>query len=190
MNAPQKLRHGKFITAGNFPRFVETFNWLVDFCTNLRGDADAPNDFGAIKLDRSVDDHPVIRADAMKFGGGGRGGGVMPGCFEIRYAGTTGQSDTGGFENPYYTIGGIPYSFAQAEDIGFSFTSSIVVLKVGISGASPEPSIVAFGGFDDLQEAAKADRSAIYRPLYVVDKSGVAVADLRNIPEIQAWEFR
>lgn len=63
----QKLKHGAFLTKKNFPQFVEQFNEMVDFCRNLRGDADTPNDSGSIKLDRSVKGHPVIRADARKF---------------------------------------------------------------------------------------------------------------------------
>lgn len=62
----QKLKHGLFITRQNFPQFVETFNDLVDFCNSLRGDADAPNDSGIIRLDRRVRGRPVIRADTSK----------------------------------------------------------------------------------------------------------------------------
>ena len=46
--------------------FVDTFNWLVDFCDNLKGDAD--EDGGAkaetkkhITVDTTLSDQPVIR---------------------------------------------------------------------------------------------------------------------------------
>lgn len=48
--------------------FVATFNWLKDFCNNLKGDADLGvgkdengNDRQGVKVDTSVSDHPVIR---------------------------------------------------------------------------------------------------------------------------------
>lgn len=49
-----KLYHGRAIAA--FKGFVDTFNWLVDFCNNLKG-ADG------IKIDTKDPDHPVIRID-------------------------------------------------------------------------------------------------------------------------------
>lgn len=48
--------------------FVATFNWLKDFCSNLKGDADLGvgkdengNDRQGVRVDTSVSDHPVIR---------------------------------------------------------------------------------------------------------------------------------
>ena len=56
-----KLEKGKLIDSQE--GFVDTFNWMVDFINNLRGDGDG--DAGKrISLDKSVSDHPVI-----KFGG-------------------------------------------------------------------------------------------------------------------------
>ena len=60
-----KLQKGTLIDAN--PGFVDTFNWLVDFVNNLCGDGDLDKS-KAVTLDRSKDDHPVIRLD------GGAGG--------------------------------------------------------------------------------------------------------------------
>ena len=55
-----KLEKGKLIDSQQ--GFVDTFNWMVDFINNLRGDGDG--DAGkSIRLDRSVSDHPVITFD-------------------------------------------------------------------------------------------------------------------------------
>lgn len=66
-----KLEKGKLIDSQE--GFVDTFNWMVDFIENLKGDGDA--DAGkSVRVDRSVTDHPVIRLDGSP--GGGDGGGV------------------------------------------------------------------------------------------------------------------
>lgn len=51
--------------------FVDTFNWIVDFCNNIQGDGNI--DGGKklrISLDKSQDDHPVIRVSGEATGGG------------------------------------------------------------------------------------------------------------------------
>lgn len=57
----QHLQHGKSLCGKVFSAFVETFNWLVDFSTNLKGDADVNDAIGRIKVDRTDPAHPVIR---------------------------------------------------------------------------------------------------------------------------------
>lgn len=56
-----KLRKGRIVDAHK--NFVATFNWLVDFCANLCGDADlaAEADAAGIKVDTSASDHPVVK---------------------------------------------------------------------------------------------------------------------------------
>lgn len=66
-----KLRKGKALAA--FPSFVDTFNWMVDFCANMIGDAQDPaksqSSAGpSITVDRSVSDHPVIRSSGEAAG--------------------------------------------------------------------------------------------------------------------------
>lgn len=52
--------------------FVDTFNYLVDFVENLRGEGE--EDKGkTLKVDRTIPDTPVIR------GGGGGGANLIPG---------------------------------------------------------------------------------------------------------------
>lgn len=54
------LKKGTLIDAN--PGFVDTFNWLVDFCNNLQGDKDLNRD-KHISVNKTKDDHPVIEFD-------------------------------------------------------------------------------------------------------------------------------
>lgn len=62
----QKVEHGKFLTRKAFPKFVETFNAMVDFIRNLKGEAEINNDIGEIWIDRTNESHPVIRSKNPK----------------------------------------------------------------------------------------------------------------------------
>lgn len=59
--AVQYLKHGKALCGKVFSSFVETYNSLVDFMVNLKGDADRQDGNGHITLDRTDPLHPVIR---------------------------------------------------------------------------------------------------------------------------------
>ena len=66
----QHLKHGKALCGKAFSNFVETFNALVDFMTNVKGDADDENGEGNIRFDRSNQEHPVIRCEGCSSEGG------------------------------------------------------------------------------------------------------------------------
>ena len=51
------LEKGKFV--GGQRHFVDTFNWLVSFCSNLKGK-------NGIKVDMTDSEHPVIEPDKGK----------------------------------------------------------------------------------------------------------------------------
>ena len=69
--AVQKLKHGKALCGKTFGGFVDTFNWLVDFCQSLKGDNDANQGNGTITVDRADPSAPVIRGTNVQGGGGG-----------------------------------------------------------------------------------------------------------------------
>ena len=77
MSAPmavQKLKHGKALCGKTFGQFVETFNWLVDFCLSLKGDRDSdPDGNGRVQVDRADPSAPIIRLASSSVGGGGSG---------------------------------------------------------------------------------------------------------------------
>ena len=79
----QKLKHGDAITGANFPTFVETYNYTVERCDNLKGDKDVNPQSGIIRVDNTDPEHPVIRCDLPEtYGSGGAGGEVFPSAFE------------------------------------------------------------------------------------------------------------
>lgn len=95
MNGPlQYLSHGKALCGRVFARFVETYNGLVDFCANLRGDDDVSPGAGRVTVDRSDPAHPVIRCKGCGGNGDASGGGGDPGGDPGGGAG----GDTGGEE--------------------------------------------------------------------------------------------
>lgn len=67
----QRLKHGKALCGKVFARFVETFNGILDFVFNIKGDAEWRNGEGHITIDRKDPIHPVIRCDGCRGNGGG-----------------------------------------------------------------------------------------------------------------------
>lgn len=66
----EKLRHGRILCGSVFRFFVETWNWLVGYVDNMKGDADVNPQAGHITIDRTDPDHPVVRFRADKAAGG------------------------------------------------------------------------------------------------------------------------
>lgn len=90
--ALQYLQHGKALCGAVFGTFVETFNRLVDFHVNLKGDGDISDD-GLIKVDRADPAHPVIRLDKTKLTDSSDSGGDDSGDDD------SGGDDSGGDED-------------------------------------------------------------------------------------------
>jgi len=59
-----KLEKGKIIDAQN--NFCDTFNWLVDFCNNIRGEGEIDPGKSNLVVDRSIQECPVIRDSRKK----------------------------------------------------------------------------------------------------------------------------
>ena len=69
----QFLQRGKLLCGKLFPGFVETFNYTVNRCENLKGDRDTDPQSGHITVDNTDPEHPVIRLAKQDKGGGGEG---------------------------------------------------------------------------------------------------------------------
>lgn len=69
MNISQRLKHGKALCGKVFSGFVETFNALVDFKDNLKGDDDVSRGNGHIRVDRTNPRFPIIRCSGCRSGG-------------------------------------------------------------------------------------------------------------------------
>lgn len=180
----QKLKHGLFITRQNFPQFVETFNDLVDFCNSLRGDADAPNDSGIIRLDRRVRGRPVIRADTSRMTRGDSKATEDVGCYAVS---TNGNGEPC-FANRYFTCGGRIYEGPDGTPrAGFAALSIPCQGDDDPAGATIE----FYSTFSELK-AAGADYTKYTIPLYKFDEDddgNVTVAiDFRNMPSAAMGE--
>lgn len=57
----EHLTHGKLLTQTNFPNFVDTYNYTVNRCDNLKGDRDADPQNGSIEVDNANPEYPIIR---------------------------------------------------------------------------------------------------------------------------------
>lgn len=117
----------------------------------------------------------------------------IPGCFEIRAPKTNGDSDAGGFDNPYYMVGSRIYAAANLSSYAGvagvdSRKNKIFALLVGLTGASPSASITTATSFSELQEAADSDGHVVY-PLYEFGPGGEIKCDLRNVPTMVAKEW-
>ena len=107
----EKLQHGKLLCGSVFRFFVETWNWLVGYVDNMKGDADVNPQAGHITIDRTDPDHPVVRFRADKAAGGAYGGdAAIPWSFDCTIEeGGEGEGEeetrTGGWYNCRAQIG-------------------------------------------------------------------------------------
>ena len=105
----EKLQHGKLLCGSVFRFFVETWNWLVGYVDNMKGDADVNPQGGHITIDRTDPDHPVVRFRADKAAGGAHGGdAALPWSFACTIKeGGEGEEETrtGGWFNCRTQIG-------------------------------------------------------------------------------------
>ena len=98
--AAQKLKHGKALCKAVFGRFVDTFNWLVDFCSSLKGDRDVnPAGDGRITVDRSDPSAPVIRCSGC---GNGNGGDRRPKLWSFHSSESEGEGGESGRSGGWY----------------------------------------------------------------------------------------
>lgn len=88
MNRPdflQYLTKGKILSSKIFPKFVDTWNWLVSAFDSFVGDANLNPVEGFITVDRTDPSRPILRlTNTDKLGGG-----------EVTITGTDGNAVTG-----------------------------------------------------------------------------------------------
>ena len=197
----QYLKHGKSLCGKVFGTFVETFNRLVDFQANLKGDGDVSGD-GLVTVDRADPAHPVIRLDRSKLpAGGGEGddGSASKAdrsCFRLE------QRQQGEDKSElmlvccYYHVGGItkhmadmsvesllPPQVATGGDGGEGELNPwLLCLK--LSGAAAQILSIEESSLESEQRSADLYILPLYRFL-----GRKLQDDLRNAPNIQQWEL-
>lgn len=176
-----KLKKETLIDAN--PGFVDTFNWLVDFCNNLKGDGEIDN-AKPLSLDRTIDDQPVLRFDKDKAKADAAGTIVRAdGCYSLSNSAAEGETPFYSFTNCYYKAGGILYPGASASG---SYSNCFVALQVDASNPASS-SIITYGSFSAMHQAS-LDEEYIIIPLYSFDSNGNVACDLRLIPSAQVIE--
>lgn len=188
MNGPlQYLSHGKALCGKVFARFVETYNGLVDFCANLRGDGDVARGAGRITVDRADPAHPVIRCSGC--GGGGGSSGASAADLSASAFGLVEEKDDEGavtgrtVVNCWWNQGGVTKTGA---DVDIGTAAGVVYLKVAATGQGGSGFEVAVGTLSDIQ-GMQQDPSQYVVPLYSITDGGVV--DLRTAPQLQMVEF-
>lgn len=213
MSESQRLKHGKALCGKAFSRFVETFNELVDFKDNLKGDADLPTTHnGIVKVDRSDPAHPVVRTDLKELYReiDARVNKPNPDrtCFRletrtelelgIKEEGEEGADDEWvSIVDCYANIGGVthcyrPKALWKVDDEDEEEDSlDVMYLEVDDSGGGSEDGmedanvkLCPLGEFLHEQK----DTAKYLTPLYVM-KGKKVVTDLRCAPQIQLVEI-
>ena len=160
-----KLKKGTVIDADDNRGFVDTFNWMVDFINNLCGDGDL--DKGKlITLDRTIDDHPVIRGTSASAAAGAGG----------NFA----------YDSENHTIATGYVIIARTPTVVSGVTvsaSGLVYLQVSMSGSSYAASIVTGGA-----SLPSTSDTYTYIPLYEIGSNLEVTADYRGAPQIQVYE--
>ena len=185
----QKLRHNRLLCGRVFRFFVETWNWLVGYVDNMKGDADVNPQNGHIVVDRTDPDHPVIRfrADRLPKGGGGEAVDVpADGPFSPVYD-TEGEDEevVTGFQNCYWMNGGMTVHMSGTRSI--PGTDGFIALKAGATpSTSGTATLYCYANLAALQ-AAQRDVAYFIVPLYVVSSSKITL-DLRRMPVVYSAE--
>lgn len=179
----QYLKHGKSLCGRVFGTFVETFNRLVDFHANLKGDGDVSAD-GLVTVDRADPAHPVIRLNRSRLptgGGGGPSADLSGSAFGLVEAKDAEGSVTGRtVVNCYWNAGGVTHSGGNA-DIGLS--SGFVYAEFAAGAESFSVGVAS--GLAALAALQKDPAKYVF-PLYLID--GETVVDLRTAPQLQLLE--
>lgn len=139
MNRPdflQYLTKGKILSSKIFPKFVDTWNWLVSAFDSFVGDANLNPVEGFILVDRTDPSHPILRlTNTDKLGGGGEGGGGET---------ITLPKKPFDFVNGYVEGGSIPCPVAYLSANGHTITeqTTVVYLHIDLSTGSASSSYV------------------------------------------------
>ena len=188
----QYLQHGKSLCGRVFGTFVETFNRLVDFHANLKGDGDVSDD-GLVTVDRADPAHPVIRLNRSKLptdGGGGTSADLSASAFGLVEEKDDDGAVTGRtVVNCWWNAGGITMGDGGSFDVGAG--DGVIYAEFSGDadgdggGAMGSLSVSTCGGFSELNELQR-DAAKYVFPLYLV--SGGEVVDLRSAPQLQLFE--
>lgn len=208
----QSLRHGRILSRGAFPGFVNTWNWICGVICSWVGDAELGGD-GFIRVDRTNEDVPVIRLDLAKLNRRINPKNlpdyslwrIVGGSASVEVADSeTGdtQTLTTGYhfiDRQYFRVGGMIYEGTDQTTLESLIEAGkpFVAAKITTDGSGHSAAIVGFEDFAAMKEAS-LDRTFSLLPLYELeevsnhDGSAVEIAvkvDFRAMPIAQAFEL-
>ena len=178
------LRHGKFICRAVYPTFVATWNWIVRFTSTIKGDFETNPQKGAIVVDRTDPDHPIIRLRQDRLPASK----VWTGPFNPV---TDEDGRVSGFEYCYFQVGGRTF---HIDDVELNVRNCIVTLKIPATtdGSAEDAEVVTYANTEgeafNYLASAQVDREYEIIPLFVIDDEGKIQVDLRSIPTFQMEE--
>lgn len=192
--APQLLKKGFAFCGANFPRVVETWNWLVNVAQNAKGDADVNPKTGKIVIDRTDVHNPVIRCKGCAPSSSAE---VLPSAFQISLESTEQEAEDTLYNylvsNCYFNAGG---TARVGNDKRFAIYSYELPAFVAAEFAFDKQSlpylyeVLYYATLEELQ-AAQKDAETYYVPLYHLsanDDGSVKIVDLRTAPQLQVFE--
>ena len=182
----QFLKGGKALCGKAFPNFVATWNWLVNFCANAKGDADVNDAQGHIKVDRADPAHPIIRCTGCSTSSGGSStAGQIPSAFgyTATYDESTGALASLTISNCWYMRGSIAVDGSRSFTIDVS-TGDCTIWAI-FDCSSTTATLYDVQAFFSDENPTSSDISYCV-PLYKV--SGGTVIDLRTAPQLQVWD--
>ncbi len=178
----QYLAQGKLLTGKSFPNFVRTWNWLVNFCANLSGDADNLGD-GKIEVDRSNADHPVIRITTRGNGGSSSSGEATPTWQSGRFRLSAISSASVKVADCAIVASGAVYS---ADSVTLDVDSSAGAVYVYAEVTIGSTATIAIKAADTWPAWHSDDYTTVRYPLYTISK-GEVTCDWRIGPSAAVY---
>lgn len=183
----QRLVHGKALCGKVFRTFVETFNFLVDFALNLKGDGDVVVG-GRIRVDRRVAGRPIVYCANPCAGAVPTPAPAAPdkGCYAIALDPDTEEKY---FANQYYLSGNTivqTNSAMMVSDFVGAESAADDRPFVCLDADADDENIVGFASVAELAAAQKTHRVI---PLYKFTHEGEVEIDFRNAPRTQNFEM-
>ncbi len=140
--ALQFLKHGKLLCGSAFRLFVETWNWLVGYVNNIKGDYDVNPKNGFIVVDRSDPDSPVIRFRTDNLPAAGGGGSATPDDVSIDERDADDDTDDGALQIKDWDHATPP-------------AASTTIAEDMVASSTPT----------DTAVTRKSDKSLVYKPM-------------------------
>lgn len=170
----QYLESGKILSGKSFPNFVRTWNWLVNFCSNLSGDSAAVGD-GKIEVDRADADHPVIRittrGNAAESGGSSE---ATPTWESGRFRITAISPESVTIDNLVVIASGKYYGSTSTSAVTLSVDSTASTVYI-YAELTPASNAIEVKAADTMPDGRDSSYTIVRFPLYTIEDGKVTL---------------